>query len=119
MAQTNSNQNRDTLSDWYAIEGSKAASVDVAVNGFRKTGLFPCDRHIFKDFEFLESSTGNHEGNGHSALDTPERVDDAVTSEPQAGPSDINKPRRGLLLNQLICQPHLSSCQQISRQFRK
>ncbi|KAJ4432637.1 hypothetical protein ANN_21260 [Periplaneta americana] len=27
-------------------------TVAVATNGFRKTGLYPCNRHIFSDFEF-------------------------------------------------------------------
>ncbi|KAJ4450503.1 hypothetical protein ANN_01930 [Periplaneta americana] len=35
---------------------NKAATVAVATNGFRKTGLYPCNRHIFSDFEFQEAS---------------------------------------------------------------
>jgi hypothetical protein len=34
----------------------KAATVAVAVNGFRRTGLFPCNRHIFDETEFLQIS---------------------------------------------------------------
>jgi hypothetical protein len=35
----------------------KSATAQVAVNGFRKTGLYPCNRNIFNDYEFVEDAT--------------------------------------------------------------
>jgi hypothetical protein len=35
----------------------KSATARVAVNGFRKTGLYPCNRNIFNDYEFVEDAT--------------------------------------------------------------
>jgi hypothetical protein len=33
-----------------------AARVQVAVNGFQKTGLYPCNRNIFDDHEFADDA---------------------------------------------------------------
>ncbi|XP_063241264.1 tigger transposable element-derived protein 6-like [Bacillus rossius redtenbacheri] len=34
----------------------RAASMDTAINGFRKSGLWPVDRHVFTDADFAASS---------------------------------------------------------------
>ncbi|KAJ4435306.1 hypothetical protein ANN_17916 [Periplaneta americana] len=72
---------------------NKAATVAVATNGFRKTGLYPCNRHIFSDFEFQEASPNNHEASDHSPEALPNRLHDANTSQPRPGPSGINEPK--------------------------
>jgi hypothetical protein len=35
----------------------KLATEQVTVNGFRKTGLYPCNRNIFNGYEFVEDAT--------------------------------------------------------------
>jgi hypothetical protein len=37
----------------------KSATAATAGNGFRKTGLFPCKRHIFDEHDFLEETQRN------------------------------------------------------------
>ncbi|KAJ4437893.1 hypothetical protein ANN_13832, partial [Periplaneta americana] len=64
---------------------NKAATVAVATNSFRNTGLYPCNRHIFSDFEFQEVSPNTHESSDHSSEALPNRLDDANTSQPRPG----------------------------------
>lgn len=35
---------------------SRAATIETAVNGFRKAGIFPLDKNIFKDIDFIEAT---------------------------------------------------------------
>jgi hypothetical protein len=35
----------------------KSATAQVAANGFRKKGLYPWNRNIFNDYEFVEDAT--------------------------------------------------------------
>ncbi|KAJ4427571.1 hypothetical protein ANN_25219 [Periplaneta americana] len=72
---------------------NKAATVAVATNGFRNTGLYPCNRHIFSDFEFQEVSPNTHESSDHSSEALPNRLDDANTSQPRPGSISINEPK--------------------------
>ncbi|KAJ4449107.1 hypothetical protein ANN_00502 [Periplaneta americana] len=72
---------------------NKGATVAVATNAFRKTGLYPCNRHIFSDFEFQEVSPNTHEASDHSSEALPNRLDDANTSQPRPGSSSINGPK--------------------------
>lgn len=37
----------------------KSATATIATNGFRKTGLFPCNRYIFDEHDFLEEAQRN------------------------------------------------------------
>ncbi|KAJ8892196.1 hypothetical protein PR048_004776 [Dryococelus australis] len=37
----------------------KATSKETAINGFRKTGLWPVDRHVFKDADFAATSVAD------------------------------------------------------------
>ncbi|KAJ4450217.1 hypothetical protein ANN_01624 [Periplaneta americana] len=69
---------------------NKGVTVAVATNGFRKTGLYPCNRHVFSDFEFQEVSPNTHEASDHSSEALPNRLDDANTSQPRPGSSSIN-----------------------------
>ncbi|XP_072388730.1 uncharacterized protein [Diabrotica undecimpunctata] len=39
----------------------QAAAMSTAINGFRKTGIWPCDMNVFKDEDFLPSATTNIE----------------------------------------------------------
>ncbi|KAJ4438271.1 hypothetical protein ANN_14210 [Periplaneta americana] len=72
---------------------NKGATVAVATNGFRNIGLYPCNRHIFSDFEFQEVSRNTHEASDHSSEALPNRLDDANTSQPRPGSSSINGPK--------------------------
>ena len=38
------------------IAHERALTPSIIISGFRKTGLFPYDRHIFQDDDFLSSS---------------------------------------------------------------
>lgn len=38
----------------FGMAYEKAAAMTNSVNGFRKTGLFPCNRHIFTDFSIFD-----------------------------------------------------------------
>jgi hypothetical protein len=47
----------------------KAATVEVAVSGFRKTGLFPVNRNIFIEHEFtMEDLEQTEPSNAHSSF---------------------------------------------------
>ncbi|KAJ4446582.1 hypothetical protein ANN_13279 [Periplaneta americana] len=59
---------------------NKAATVAVATNDFRKTGLYPSIHHIFSEFEFQKVSPNIHEASGHSSEALPNRLDDANSS---------------------------------------
>jgi hypothetical protein len=41
-------------------EYKRAATGEIAANGFRATGLFPCDKNIFRLYDFLLSSEHSH-----------------------------------------------------------
>ncbi|KAJ4445165.1 hypothetical protein ANN_06966 [Periplaneta americana] len=72
---------------------NKAATVAEATNGFRNTGLYPCNGHIFSDFEFQEVFPNTHESSYHSSEALPNRLDDANTSQPRPGSISINEPK--------------------------
>ncbi|CAG5013996.1 unnamed protein product [Parnassius apollo] len=67
----------------------KAATVQTAVNGFQKTGLWPVDPYIFPDYLFEPAETTNI----HMQQDWVEPEEDSTAAEnlciPSAGPSQV------------------------------
>lgn len=45
---------------------NRAATMEASINSFRKTGLFPCNRHVYRETDFLEEEQN---------LPTQERTD--------------------------------------------
>jgi hypothetical protein len=53
----------------------RAATDEIAVNGFRVTGLFPCDKNIFRPYDFPLSSEDTHAApvNHHASINTSDQ----------------------------------------------
>lgn len=66
------------LSQLFGAAYTRAATMSNAVNGFRKTGIYPTDMHVFSDDDFLPSATTEIE------LST---VEPGPRMEPTPGPS--------------------------------
>ncbi|KAL3269430.1 hypothetical protein HHI36_008500 [Cryptolaemus montrouzieri] len=73
----------------------KAATMTNSVNGFRKAGLFPCNRHIFTDEEFSIFNDGDEEQDLLNVQRNDENADLEDTScvltsiENQSEPTEI------------------------------
>lgn len=52
----------------------RAATVEVAVNGFRKTGIFPFQPNLFRECDFMEDGNQDNELNGHNGTGTTDFV---------------------------------------------
>ena len=76
-----------------------AASMTNAINGFRKTGIWPVDRLVFKEVDFLTAaptdlssyavSTGPSTSAGHSAVIPIDTMDESNTSFNFASPEKL------------------------------
>ncbi|CAH2003933.1 unnamed protein product [Acanthoscelides obtectus] len=62
---------------------SEAAQQSIAINGFRKCGVEPMDRHVFKDYDFVPADTTDNilleqelqQNEANNENETPERVE--------------------------------------------
>ena len=69
----------------FAKAYGKAASVDIAVNGFRKAGIFPVDRSVFGEYEFSPATVMDRSDPPTTAttstilMDEPDRIDPLTT----------------------------------------
>nr|CAI5865938.1 unnamed protein product [Callosobruchus analis] len=50
---------------------NQAATVATAANGFRVTGLFPCDRNVFQPHEFISDLENADQGHNSSIIQIP------------------------------------------------
>ncbi|KAL3275151.1 hypothetical protein HHI36_006411 [Cryptolaemus montrouzieri] len=83
------------LSRLFGAAYEKAATMTNSVNGFRKAGLFPCNRHIFTDEEFSIFNDGDEEQDLLNVQRNDENADLEDTScvltsiENQSEPTEI------------------------------
>lgn len=72
---------------------TRAATMEASVNAFRKTGLVPCNRHIFRDHDFaIHSDAANGDRpttSEHPPLGTPDRPGTSSGSANQVSPEDV------------------------------
>jgi hypothetical protein len=98
----------------------QAARVQVAVNGFRKTGLYPCNRNIFDDQEFAEDA---------AVLDSTSSASHSCTAAGDISPvphlhkcsaeiKNIATPRRGSAML-ITGSPHKNKLMENSKRDRK
>ncbi|XP_067642531.1 uncharacterized protein [Eurosta solidaginis] len=65
------------MTDLYGKAYMRVQSGEIAINGFRTTGIFPLNRHIFRDDEFLaadEEEPHSPPRNCESACEAPEEI---------------------------------------------
>ena len=69
----------------------KSATAQNAASGFRKTGIYPLDRHIFQDHEFAPADLANP---AHQELNAPARPEADVQrhNAPVRTKADIHRP---------------------------
>ena len=70
----------------FATAYNRAATMEISVNSFRKTGLFPLNSQIFRDYDF-----SIHVENGNTAEELPTSPGSGRTEvvQPIAGPSHV------------------------------
>ena len=69
----------------------KSATAQNAESGFRKTGIFPLDRHIFQDHEFAPAESANPAHQGPNDLARPE-ADVQRPNAPVRTEADVHRP---------------------------
>jgi hypothetical protein len=72
---------------------TRAATMETSVNAFRKTGLVPCNRHIFRDHDFaIHSDAANEDRpttSEHPPLGTPDTPGTSSGSAIEVSPEDV------------------------------
>ena len=60
----------------------KVATAQTAINGFKKTGLFPTNRDIFEPHEFAPCQATNIDSGGNEQLNKSASVTEILTDLP-------------------------------------
>lgn len=84
---------------------NKAATVSNAAGGFKCSGLFPCDRNIFQDFEYCQVSSSDQEehANGENVGETP-----SPSPTPTPSPLPTPSPTPSAPVSSPILPEHIS-----------
>ena len=59
----------------------RAATMQIAINGYRATGIFPYDPHVFQDSDFAGAEATTTDQSGSATIQQPETSNAAVESD--------------------------------------
>ena len=49
------------VAEWFGKAYIRALRAEYAINGFKKTGIFPCNRHVFTEVDFAAAEVTERE----------------------------------------------------------
>lgn len=122
--------NQNDVAKLFADAHVKAATANNAINGFKTTGLFPTNRYIFDDTDFLPASVTDNPLNptesaqliekplpleeAHKVAPSPSMLEDILITQNLFSPENMEEhvtplPPHSLLQNRATMPPQLNS----------